>query len=258
MMFCMRITLLGTGTSHGIPVPGCSCPVCLSEKKENNRYRCSLWIRDEKSSVLIDTAPEFRLQAVRAGISSLDGVLITHDHADHLHGIDDLRSFSWKKSIPVAAQNTVCRVIKERFPYIFSPPAQKGGGLPQLELRSLENKEKIRFGTLEFQPIPVMHGKLPVYGYRCGSFAYVTDCSAIPEASLSLLRDLDVLVLGALRFKPHRTHFSIPEALEIIKKISPKRAYLTHICHDVEHFRLKDDLPKGIEPAWDGLEIAVP
>ena len=254
----MIITLLGTGTSHGIPVAGCSCPVCLSDKKENKRYRCSLWIKNKDSSVLIDTAPEFRLQAVRAGIRSLDGVLITHAHADHLHGIDDLRPFSWKKTIPIGAQNTVCSEIRERFPYIFGASIQEGGGLPQIELKDLAPDESIRFGSLEFQPIPVMHGKLPVYGYRCGSFAYVTDCSSIPESSMPLLKGLDVLVLGALRFKPHDTHFSIPEALELIKKISPKRAYLTHICHDVEHFRLKDDLPEGVEPAWDGLEIAVP
>jgi phosphoribosyl 1,2-cyclic phosphate phosphodiesterase len=254
----MIITMLGTGTSHGIPVAGCTCPVCLSEKKENKRYRCSLWIRNEDSSVLIDTAPEFRLQAVRAGIRSLDGVLITHSHADHLHGIDDLRAFCWKKTIPMGAQDLVCGEIKERFPYLFQPPAQEGGGLPQRELRTLPPGELIRFGSLDFQPVPVMHGKLPVYGYRCGGFAYVTDCSSIPDSSLALLKGLDVLVLGALRFKPHDTHFSIPEALDIIKKISPKRAYLTHICHDVEHFRLKDDLPEGIEPAWDGLEIAVP
>ena len=250
--------MLGTGTSHGIPVAGCDCPVCLSEKKENKRYRCSLWIRDENSSVLIDTAPEFRLQAIRAGIRTLDGVLITHAHADHLHGIDDLRPFSWKKTIPIGAQQEVCREIRERFPYIFNPPVQEGGGIPRLELKDIALEEKIRFGSLAFTPVPVMHGALPVYGYRCGNFAYVTDCSAISATSLKRLEGLDILVLGALRFKPHDTHFSIPEALEIIKKISPKRAYLTHICHDVEHFRLKKDLPKGIEPAWDGLEITIP
>ena len=254
----MIITMLGTGTSHGIPVPGCDCPVCLSDKKENKRDRCSLWIRNKDSSVLIDTATEFRLQAVRAGIRSLDGVLITHAHADHLHGIDDLRPFSMKNAITIGAKDVVCKEVRERFPYIFNPPPQAGGGLPQIELRDLSPGQSITFGSLDFLPIPVMHGALPVYGYRCGSFAYVTDCSAIPDSSLALLKGLDVLVLGALRFKPHETHFSIPEALEIIKKISPKRAYLTHICHDVEHFRLKDDLPEGVEPAWDGLEIAVP
>ncbi|MDA3957012.1 MBL fold metallo-hydrolase [Oceanispirochaeta sp.] len=253
----MIITLLGTGTSHGVPVAGCSCPVCISDRIENNRYRCSLWIQKGDTSVIIDTAPEFRLQAIRAGITKVDGVVITHAHADHLHGIDDLRPFSWKKEIPIYAQKSVTREIRDRFPYIFNPPGQ-GGGTPQISLQSIKEEETWVIGTAEITAIPIMHGKLHILGYRIGNLAYITDCSAIPESSFSLLEGLEVLILGALRYKPHETHFSIPEAIEVIKKISPGRAYLTHLCHDVDHFQLKADLPKGIEPAWDGLKIILP
>jgi phosphoribosyl 1,2-cyclic phosphate phosphodiesterase len=253
----MIFTLLGTGTSHGIPVAGCSCKVCRSDKKENKRYRCSLWIQDSKTSILIDTSPEFRLQAIREDIKSIDGVLITHAHADHLHGIDDLRPFSWNKEIPIFAQKTVCQEIKERFPYIFNPPGQ-GGGTPNIRLHGVDPGEEITIGAITIKAIPLFHGNLEIFGYRIGDFAYITDCSKIPESSWELLKNIRILVLNGLRYTSHNTHFSIPEALEVIKKISPERAYLTHLCHDVDHFQLKADLPDGIEPAWDGLKITTP
>ena len=178
----MVITLLGTGTSHGIPVAGCSCPVCQSEHSEDKRYRCSLWIQNEKTSVIIDTSPEFRLQAIRAGITAVDAVLVTHSHADHLHGIDDLRHSAGKKMIPIHGQEGVLQEIKERFPYIFSPPKQ-GGGTPLISLHELAEGKTLSIGNLEIKAIPVMHGKLKIYGYRIGNMAYITDCSSIPESS---------------------------------------------------------------------------
>jgi phosphoribosyl 1,2-cyclic phosphate phosphodiesterase len=254
----MIVTLLGTGTSHGIPVASCECTVCTSDIKENKRYRCSVWLQHMGSSLIIDTAPEFRLQTVRSGIKDIDAVLITHPHADHLHGIDDLRPFSWKKKIPIWAQQDVCDEIKARFPYIFIPPVQEGGGTPNINLETIDPGSEFTVGDITVKPIPIMHGKMRILGYRFGNFAYLTDCSAVPEESAALLTGLDTLVLGALRYEKHETHYSIPEALEFIKKISPKRAYLTHFSHDVDHFQLKAALPEGVEPAWDGLQITIP
>ncbi len=253
----MIIDLLGTGTSHGIPVASCSCAVCTSNAPENKRYRSSISIRKNGKCLIIDTTPEFRLQTVRASIKEVDSVLITHAHADHLHGIDDLRPFSWKQRIPIWAKEDVCKEIRERFPYIFNPPGQ-GGGTPQISINKIEPGSHIKSQGIEITPVPVYHGNLEILGFRIGNFAYITDCSAIPESSMELLNGVKTLVLGALRYRPHETHFSIPEALEVIKKISPERAYLTHLCHDVDHFQLKADLPEGVEPAWDGLQLDIP
>ncbi|MDC7235025.1 MAG: MBL fold metallo-hydrolase [Spirochaetales bacterium] len=254
----MRITLLGTGTSHGIPVASCGCSVCTSEAEENKRYRCSLWVEVKGSSLIIDTSPEFRLQTVRSGIRDVDGVLITHAHADHLHGIDDLRPFGWKKKIPIWAKQDVCDEVEARFPYIFRAPLQEGGGTPDISMNVIDPSRPFTVAGVTVTPLPVLHGKLEIMGYRIGSMAYITDCSAISPKTESLLQNLDTIVLGALRYKTHETHFSIPEALAFIKKISPGRAYLTHFSHDVDHFQLKADLPEGVEPAWDGLTITIP
>ncbi len=253
----MIIDFLGTGTSHGIPVASCSCDVCSSQAPENSRYRSSISIRQNGKCLIIDTTPEFRLQTVRARIKEIDGVLITHAHADHLHGIDDLRPFSWKKRTPIWAKNDVCREIEERFPYIFNPPVQ-GGGTPQISLHKIEPCSEISVSGIKVLPVPIYHGNLEILGFRIGGFAYVTDCSRIPDSSMELLKGVETLALGALRYKPHETHFSIPEALEVIKKISPQRAYLTHLCHDVDHFQLMADLPEGVEPARDSLQLTIP
>ena len=249
----MKIRVLGSGTSSGIPVIGCSCPICTSNDPKNRRTRASVLLQSAESSLLIDTATEFRLQALEAGIQGIDGIFFTHAHADHVHGLDDLRPLSHHKPIEVFADPDTRKEIETRFSYIFSRPGQ-GGGVPRIRMNTL-GREAVHFADVRVQPIPVLHGSLPILGYRIGPCAYLTDCSSIPEASYPLLQGLDVLIIDALRYRPHPTHFSINQALEIIQRIAPRRAFLTHLCHNVEHHILSRQLPDGIEPAHDGLEI---
>ncbi len=256
----MELTFLGTGTSHGIPVITCSCKVCGSRHAKNRRLRSSVYIKSELSSILIDTTPEFRLQAITHKIDKIDGVLYTHTHADHLHGIDDIRPFSVKKDIPLYGRNEDLKEISDRFPYIFNTTPQIGGGKPNL--KTIPVIDKFKIGDLEITPIPIKHGVLDIYGYRINNIAYLTDCSGIPKESYKLLEGLDVLILGALRYKEHSTHFNIDQAITEIKHINPKSAYLTHICHDINHHSFikelkrrgkKDTFIKKIKPAHDGL-----
>ncbi len=251
-----RITLLGTGTSIGIPVPGCSCRVCRSKDKRNRRSRSSALIEASGLRILIDTSPELRLQILSTGIDSLDAVLWTHGHADHLHGLDDLRAFSWNKPLPGYASNDTADEIYTRFDYLWKK-TQKGGGKARIDLTRVNPGETVRIGQLKIIPIPVIHGKLSVYGWRCGPIAYITDASEIPEESYALLKNLKILVLGALRFKAHSTHFTVEQALEEIKKIRPQRAYLTHISHEMSHRQLQRGTPRFVFPARDGLSIRV-
>ncbi len=255
----MRITFLGTGTSHGIPVVGCACPVCTSSDEHNRRTRASIWIRIETGeacrSILIDTATEFRLQAVRAGLNHLDAILLTHPHADHLHGLDDVRPLcSPEHPIPVFGSKETLRELSRRFDYIFHP-RQKGGGVPNLTLNTILAGKPFWIHGIPILPFSVKHGKLDILGYRIGSFAYITDCSFIPEATYPLLEGLEVLVLGALRKRPHPTHFSIQEALKAAERLKPQRVYLTHLCHEVEHEAIKKELPPWVVPSFDGLEL---
>ena len=246
--------MLGTGTSIGIPVPGCRCPVCRSWDRRNRRYRCSILIEAGGTRVLIDTAPEFRLQALRAGINSLDAVFWTHAHADHLHGLDDLRALTWNRPIPGYASAETLDEIASRFDYLWRN-TQKGGGKAKVNLHPVNPGDDIMIGNLTLKPIPVIHGRLNVFGWRCGPVAYITDASEIPEASYPLLENLDVLIIGALRFQAHPTHFNVEKALEEIKKIRPRRAYLTHISHEASHRRLTKASPRSVRPARDGLII---
>ena len=256
----MEVTFLGTGTSHGIPVLTCDCSVCRSRTAENMRLRSSLLIKSNKTSIVIDTTPEFRIQAIRENIKYIDAVFYTHTHADHLHGIDDLRPYSVRKAIPLYGKPEIITDIINRFSYIFTTTQQKGGGKPQLIPRNII--DPINIGDLKITPIPIKHGVLEIYGYRINDIAYLTDCSEIPKSSYRLLENLDVLIIGALRYREHSTHFNIEQAITEINKISPNKAYFTHICHDVEHFRLikelkekaqENTLIKKIKPAHDGL-----
>ncbi len=258
----MKLTFFGTGTSHGIPVVGCSCPTCTSSDPKDRRTRASILVTADGSdfpgvegrrNILVDTATEFRLQAVAAGLVSLDAVLYTHAHADHLHGLDDVRPLCEREPIPLYGLPDTLEELEERFRYIFRP-RQIGGGVPRVRLVPVKHEE-FRAAGVPVTPIPVKHGELDILGYRIGGFAYLTDTSLIPETSYPLLEGLDVLVIGALRHRPHPTHFSVAEALAEITKIRPRRAFLTHICHELGHEGIKKELPPGVAPSYDGLSL---
>lgn len=251
----MVVTILGSGTSNGVPVIGCTCPVCLSCDKKNNRTRSSLWIQGESASFIIDTATEFRIQALREGIDRVDAVFLTHAHADHIHGLDDIRPLSYNRTIPVYSNEPTIAEIQHRFDYIFKG-TQKGGGKPRITLHPL-GAGTVPIADLTITAVPVMHGKLPILAYRIGDVGYCTDCSYIPETSFKLLENLKLLIIGSLRYTPHPTHFSVSQTVEVIRKLHPEKAYLTHISHEIEHAALISELPHGIEPAWDGLKVEI-
>jgi phosphoribosyl 1,2-cyclic phosphate phosphodiesterase len=251
----LNIVLLGTGTSTGIPVVGCRCRVCRSSDRRNRRTRCSALLSCGGHNLLIDTATDLRQQALRENIEHIDAVLYTHCHADHVHGIDDLRGFNQRGSAPIplyAAPETLTS-LRRNFSYIFDQ-RQPSGYVPRLTLHPIEGAMTL-FG-LEVIPVPLHHGAQGATGYRCGPFAYLTDCNRIPASSLALLDGLQLLVLDGLRFKPHPTHFNIPEAVAIAQAIGAKQTLLTHLSHDVDHFSADADLPAGINLAYDGQRFS--
>lgn len=253
----LDMTILGSGTSTGIPVVGCSCSVCCSADTRNQRTRCSALLGVSGRNILIDTSTDLRQQALRAGIQHIDAVLYTHCHADHVHGIDDLRSFNLrtKDPIPVYGNPETLRRVKSLFSYIFDETVPYGYK-PRLDLHSITGSFEL-FG-LPIKPIPLQHGGMDVFGYRCGPVAYLTDCNLIPDRSMALLQNLELLVLDGLRFKPHPTHFNITEAIEVAERIGAKRTLLTHLSHDVDHARDQAGLPAGIEFAYDGQHVSLP
>lgn len=253
---------LGTGTSHGVPVLGCTCPVCASSDPRDVRYRSSVLLTGDRGEhILIDAGPEFRLQGLRASLHRLDAVLITHAHADHIHGLDDVRPLTRGKVLPVYASAYDAEEIRTRFAYAFGH-SQEGGGKPRLELIEI-GPEGANVGLYHVDPIPLMHGTRPILGYRIAHCAYLTDCSKLPDASRALLSGLDLLVIDALRLRPHPTHFSLGEAIELARTLKPKRLLLTHICHDLSHSQIQaycdaQGLPFPAGPAYDGLELDIP
>jgi len=250
----MIVTFLGTGTSHGIPVIGCDCQVCKSDNPKDQRTRSSIWIQEAGVDLLIDTATEFRLQALRCGISKVDAVLYTHCHADHVFGFDDLRIFSQRsgKAVPIYGNSGTIQEIKEVFSYVFRK-TQIGGGKPQVVPQIVEDSFDV--AEIRITPIPVYHGDIPIYGYRVGDLAYVTDCSSLPEESLKLLAGLKVLILGVVRYEPHPTHMHVDGALELVEKLKPEKTYFTHISHLLAHETVNAQLPANVELAYDGLQI---
>ena len=247
--------MLGSGTSTGVPVVGCDCAVCRSPDARNRRLRPALWLElAGGGSVLIDTPPDLREQALRAGLRRVDAVLYTHAHADHIFGLDDLRPFNFRQNgtIPCFASAATLDRLRQVFSYVVEE-TQEGGGKPRLELHAVRSP----FALLdeEILPIPAWHGELEVYGYRCRRFAYLTDVNRIPEASWPLLAGLDVLILSALRYRPHPTHFSLAEAVATALRIGARRTIFTHLAHDVDHGALREPLPPGIELGYDGLVV---
>ena len=248
------LTVLGSGTSMGVPTIGCSCAVCRSTDPHDRRTRPSVLIEYSGKFVLIDTTPDFREQAIREGIHQLDAVLYTHTHADHILGIDDLRPLSFRRSsgIPLYARPEAAEFLRNMFRYIFDAN-YKFGGIAKVELRTINGVMEL-FGA-RFEPVTVIHGDAEIYGYRFGSAAYLTDHSEIPEASFNQLQDLDILFLDALRDKPHPTHSTVENSLRIVERLQPKRAFFTHICHDLPHEATNARLPDKVRLSYDGMKL---
>ncbi len=258
----MLLTLLGTGTSFGVPQIGCSCGVCRSEDPRDRRTRCAALLETgDGTTLLIDTPPELRLQLVAAGTSRVDAVLYTHAHADHIAGIDDLRMFSLQRGSPLPLHGPVETLdqIRATYRYIFdeSITVVKGTSKPSLSLHPVEGGSRVRVAGVEVLPLEVNHGNLRVFGYRIGPVGYLTDAKAVPEPVRAALRGVEVLVLNALWWRTHPTHLSIPEAIETAQAIGARRTLLTHLTHETGHAELAVRLPAGIEPGYDGQVVEV-
>lgn len=252
----MKLTFLGTGTSTGVPSIACECETCLSEDSRDKRLRVSILIEHAGKTVLVDTSSDFRQQALRANIKRLDAILITHCHVDHVFGLDDIRPLNFRYgAMGVYANEIAWKDLRRIFQYIFQP-THIGGGLPQLIPHIVEPNSPFCIGNdLTITPLEVIHGKLPVIAYRFNDFAYCTDLKTIPPDSLDGLRDLDVLVLDCVRLKPHSTHLCLEEALAYIEELKPKRAFLTHLNHDILHERDSKLLPDNVQFAYDELVV---
>jgi phosphoribosyl 1,2-cyclic phosphate phosphodiesterase len=253
----MKITVLGSGTSSGIPLVGCECAVCHSADPRDSRLRPSVVVSFGEENIVIDTATDFRTQVLRANVDRVDAILFTHSHADHIMGLDDVRPFNFKhrKRIPIYGAADTIDTLRRVFHYIFEDRAHLTF-VPQLDINVLDGQAFELFGVI-VQPIPVMHGNSRIFGYRFGNAAYLTDHSSIPDSSLEMLGGLDVLFLDALRHKPHPTHSTVQTSIETVGKLKPNRAFFTHISHDLGHESTEAALPSGIQIAYDGLVIDV-
>jgi phosphoribosyl 1,2-cyclic phosphate phosphodiesterase len=251
----MQLTILGCGSSAGTPAIGCGCDTCISENIKNKRTRCSSLVSfDTGENILIDSGPDLRIQALREGFSSVDAVLYTHTHADHLHGIDDLRAFCIinRKQIPIYARLDAIEHIQSKFGYAIREPGQFWE-MPVLSAHAIASPFEL-FGTT-VTPIPVMHGKITIHGYRIGKMAYLTDVSEIPEHSFPLLEGLDVLLIDCLRTKPHPTHISVEQSLSLIERIGAKQSVLIHMTHELEYAALSELIPANVKVGFDGLKL---
>ena len=254
----LRLTFLGTGTSQGVPMIGCDCRVCTSADIRDRRLRSSVMVEDGTTRIVIDSGPDFRYQMLRAGVKSLDAILLTHQHTDHIIGLDDVRAFNYfcRKSIEVYATEIVQAVVRKNFDYAFTDKPYPGA--PQITLLTIDT-EPFKVGTLEIVPIRGKHFTLPVTGYRIGPVAYLTDFNHIEEEELEKLRGVEVLVVNALRHTRHISHFSLPEAVEVARKVGAQRTYFTHISHQFGlHAEEEPLLPEGMNLAYDTLTIEIP
>lgn len=254
----MKVYFLGTGTSQGIPIIGSDHPVCLSTDLKDKRLRVSAWIHWENHSFVIDCGPDFRQQMLVSGCQKVDGILYTHEHSDHTAGLDDIRPFNFKQGeIPIYAHKRVIDNLKLRFDYVFKTE-NRYPGAPSVKAIEVVNDRSFSIGNKTAIPINVMHGNLPVFGYRIDDFAYLTDAKTVDESEMDKLKNLKVLVINALRETPHDTHFNLQEALDFIDLIQPEKAYLTHISHHMGfHEEVQQKLPKNVYLAYDNLEITI-
>lgn len=253
----MTITFLGTGTSQGVPMIGCDCPVCRSLDPRDQRLRVAVHLAVEGRSLVIDTGPDFRQQMLRARVTRLDAVLFTHEHKDHVAGLDDIRAFNFRQQqdMPIFAEPRVIGQLRREFAYIFAE--QKYPGVPQVSLHPIESDTK-PFDVLgvAVQPLRALHYRLPVLGFRIGGLAYLTDANYLAPETLALLRGADTIVLNALRREPHISHFSLGQAVELLTELAPRRAYLTHISHQLgRHREVEAELPPWLRLAYDGLKL---
>jgi phosphoribosyl 1,2-cyclic phosphate phosphodiesterase len=252
-----RVTFLGTGTSSGVPSIGCTCEVCQSTDPHDKRLRPSIYVDVPGcASILVDTSPDLRQQALVYGVTRVDAILFTHSHADHILGLDEIRRFNHMQRgpIPCYATPDVWQSIRKTFHYIFDGVPRLGGGIPMIEAHDIDG-HPLSVAGVRVVPVPLLHGNAPILGFRFGNFAYLTDCSAIPDESWPLVENVDTLVIDALRDKKHSTHFNVDEALAAAARIQPRRAYFTHMAHDLGHAHTNARLPAGVELAYDGLVL---
>ncbi len=252
-----KLFFLGTGTSCGIPVLGCQCNTCISDDPKDTRFRTSAYIvMEQDTNILIDVGPDFRLQALRHHIRQLDGILITHSHNDHIGGLDELRqlNFLMKCHLDVYGDARSLREIQERFSYIFKK-TQIGGGKPQLNLHLIEGCHEFSIQKQSVLPVEVFHGEISILGFQLNGLSYITDANDIPPATLKILKHTEILVINALRFREHTTHFTLEQTLEIIRQIQPRTAYLVHMTHDIKHAEVQKMLPANVHLAYDNLEV---
>ena len=249
-----RVTVLGSGTSHGVPMIGCTCDVCRSTDPRDQRTRPSIYLAvDGGPSILVDTSTDLRAQALAQGVTRVDAILFTHSHADHIMGMDEVRRFNAMKGgpIPAYADERTAGDLRRTFSYVFDPPAEKGGGIPQVSLTTVAGKFNVE--NVGVEVVPIVHGRRPILGFRFGSFAYLTDCNKLADDAWAILEGVDILILDALRHRPHPTHFTVAEALDVVARVKPRQTYFTHICHDLPHAATNATLPRGVELAFDGL-----
>ena len=254
----MKVTFLGTGTSQGVPVIACDCEVCLSSDSHDKRLRVSVLVEDNSRALVIDSGPDFRYQMLRAGVKHLDAILFTHEHKDHVAGLDDVRAFNYKQQteIDVYAHKRVQNALKNEFHYIFSEA--KYPGIPRLQLHEIKDNEPFSVSGIHIIPVSVMHFQLPVYGFRIGDFSYITDAKTISEPERDKIRGSKVLVINALQKEKHVSHLTFDEALHLAKEIGAEKTYLTHISHRLGiHKEISEELPDGVYLAYDGLELSI-